>query len=75
MTYVDKPSNYQDMEDFYAELWRRKPWVFEKRGGFTEKGYPVTRPLYGDELNAEVEKSARLCGMSLPVPVWDNDPF
>jgi len=75
MTYVDKPSNYQEMEDFYAELWRRKPWVFEKRAGFTEKGYPIMRPLYGDELNAEVEKSARACGMSLPVPRWDRVPF
>ena len=75
MTYVDKPSNYDELEEFYKALWLRKRWVFEKPGGFSPKGLQIMRQLYGDELNGEVEKSARACGLSLPVPRWDEEPF
>jgi hypothetical protein len=72
-----KPVNFDEMVSFYSELWRRKPWEFQKRAGFTKKGYPVMRQLYGDELDVEVRKSARACGMTMPEPVFADEqvPF
>ena len=68
-----KPVNYQALEDFYARLWKVKPWKFEVQGGVTVKGNPVMRNLYGDELNREVRKSAAAVGWSVPEPVWPED--
>lgn len=72
-----KPVNYQQMEDFYRELWKRKPWTFQVKSGVSQRGYPIYRNLYGDELDAEVRKSAVMCGMTVPEPVWpeDQEPF
>jgi len=72
-----KPLNYQAIEDFYTELWKRKPWAFQVKSGVTKKGMPVMRNLYGDELDREVRKSALACGMTVPEPVWpeDMEPF
>lgn len=75
--WVNRPSNYEDIEDFYRRLWAVKPWVFIKPSGFSPKGNQVMRQLYGDELDREVRRSADAMGWVMPVPRWDDDrvPF
>ena len=73
--YRDRPVNYQEMEDFYRDLWQVSPWVFQVRAGKSAKGNPVFRQLYGDELRVELEKAARKVGRVLPEPVFAEEPF
>lgn len=72
-----KPSNFDEMVNFYTQLRQKAPWATEKPSGMMTVGTGHTRPqphfrqLTGLELEREVERSAESVGWKIPEPRWD----
>lgn len=73
----DRPSNYEEMVEFYRKLWEVAPWErYTKTGGMTagtsySRPQPIEIRVSGNELDRRIRESAKKVGWTVPEPRWD----
>ena len=71
-----KPTNFQEMYEFYRELAKVNPWPTTKFGGYTVKGNPIQRQMNQDELDMVIREKASEMGWTVPEPIFEDEvPF
>lgn len=61
------PKNFDDMLEFYKQLWAAKPW---------QRYYPNGMPVSASDLDRNARAAAAQLGWKVVEPVWDdNEPF
>lgn len=70
-----KPTNFDQLYEFYRELASVNPWPTTKHGGYTVKGNPIQRQMTQDELDAVIRAKAAEMGWDVPEPIFEEVPF
>lgn len=73
----DRPSNFNEMVEFYQKLWQVAPWErYTHTGGFTagtsySKPQRIETRVGATELDRRIRESAKKVGWTVPEPRWD----
>jgi hypothetical protein len=72
-----KPTNFDEMCEFYRKLWEVAPWDrYVQTGGFTagtsySKPQRIETRVSATELDRRIRESAKKVGWTVPEPRWD----